>query len=265
MAAFAVAVPAAALTIPLNQKSISTSIEGTPVKLFITGPLTMDLSTTNVAFRIDAVVDLREVQKKFAPIVLARAVTRDCGDSITLRNATVQPEKSGNVTFAVVVANATIHRVSCDADRKPSAPPVDVSGVLALRLQAKADAHERLAFDITPTSSTSAAIAKLLADRSLYDALAGMVSGTLNAAAGTASVTAAVNREAASYDPRVKLAAFEALPGGVLGANRRPREIAPKELRDVRADERPRLGDSKERLRRDEPICARPTVRRQAR
>jgi hypothetical protein len=213
------ATPAVALTIPLKSHRVNTSIEGTSVDLFITGPVTLDFGAGGVAIHVDAIVDLGDVQKKFAAIVLARAVTRTCGDSITLQNAALQPENMRDAVVAGIVANANIRHVSCGADGKPIGTPTVVSGVLGLRLKAKVTTNEWLAFDMTASPRTSAAVATLLDDRSLYEALASMVSGTLSAAAGTESVTAALNSEAASYDPRVKSASFEALPNGALSAH----------------------------------------------
>jgi hypothetical protein len=219
LAALAVAMSATSLTLSLKQHPVGTSIDGTHVDLFITGPVTMDFRPPDVDVHVDAVIDLGDVQKKFAAIVLARSITRACGDSITLRNAAVHPVKNGTATFAEITSNATIRRVECGADAKPRGTPLLVAGALALRLQANVGANERLAFDITPASGMDAQLAKLLADRALYDALAAMVSGTLSAAAGSGSITAALSPDAAAYEPHVKSASFQELPGGVLGAH----------------------------------------------
>jgi hypothetical protein len=211
--------PAAALTLPLNHQRVETSIDGMRVALYISGPVTIDFNRSEVAIHADASIDLSEIQKNFAAIVLARSVDRKCGDSITLKNASLNAPKDAAPAAAEVTATATIRRVQCDAAGQALGAPAVVSGSLALRLQPRVAEHGQLAFDITPAPATEAKVAALLADHALSEALASMIAGTLTSSAGATSVTMALHRDAASYEPRIESVAFERLPDNHLGTH----------------------------------------------
>jgi hypothetical protein len=217
LAALCASLPAAALTLPLNHQRVETSIDGMRVALYISGPVTIDFNGSEVAIRADASIDLSEIQKNFAAIVLARSVDRKCGDSITLKNASLNAPKDS--AAAEVTATATIRRVQCDASGQALGAPAVVSGPLALRLQPRVAEHGQLAFDITPAPATEAKVAALLVDHALSEALASMIAGTLTSSAGATSVTMALHRDAASYEPRIESAAFERLPDNHLGTH----------------------------------------------
>jgi hypothetical protein len=207
-----------ALTIPLDRQRVPTTIDGVEVDLFVTGPVEISFAEGKAMVAIDATIDLADVQRSFAAIVRARGVDVRCGTSVSLNGAAIRPVQAGGGTIAEVTGAATIRQTACRSGGTPVDGGKLITGGLTVRISALADEHERLLFDLTVANATDAAVAKLLEQSAIREVLTKMLTGALAAAAGPSRVTAPLSSDAASYEPRVKRAAFQSLTGGALGA-----------------------------------------------
>jgi hypothetical protein len=211
------AVNATALNFTLDRKSVKTSIEGTKVELLVSGPVDIEFANGNADIRIDATVELGDLQKHFAAIALARATNEPCGDSVTLDGATLKPKREGTEWLAEVAGNATITSASCDAKHAVT-KKTTTSGALVTLMKPRSGAGEHLAFDVTVAAGSDPKVAVLLANDATRAALTAMLTGSLSSAVGGGAV-ATLSPEAASYDPRVKSVAFQTTTDGALAAH----------------------------------------------
>jgi len=214
----ATAVSVSAFTLTLDHQRVPTTVEGVSVTLFVSGPITIDVTDGVASVRIDGTVDLSDVQKHFASILHARTASRRCGDIISIEDATLRSMQTGGESVAEVVAKAGIRQNRCDTDGTTLSSSSVTTGVLALYLKPRVD-HGQLAFDVEIRPTTTPAIATVLRDPAIFRFLVTTVSGSLSSAIGPSTLAAPLSREAASYDPDVQAAFFQALPGGALAAH----------------------------------------------
>jgi len=214
----ATAVSVSAFTLTLDHQRVPTTVEGVAVTLFVTGPVTIDVADGVASVHIDGTVDLSDVQKNFASILHARTASRRCGDIISIEDATLRSKQNGGESVAEVVAKASIRQGRCDTDGVTPITSSVTTGVLALYLKPRVD-HGQLAFDLEVRPMTTPAIATLFRDPAMFRLLVTTVSGSLSSAIGPSTLAAPLSREAASYDPDVQAASFQAFPGGALVAH----------------------------------------------
>ena len=192
------------IELPLNRVAAPTSIEGTPLTIYVSGTAEVGVTGDGATVEADLKLDISDLQRKFSSIVRARTSGTVCEEELTLTAAALRWTGS----YPEAAATATRETWRCEQGKKVASTSRE-QGAVRFRIDVQRTADEWISFGVTAVSVEGSDRLKTLVAHQLAGTMFSTVAErALSSSVSRETLTAPLAPEIRVLQPRIKAVEF---------------------------------------------------------